>query len=148
MENNSVPIFKFIHQLFSNSQRYDGLFVVPTSVILCHVLQPKEMYKIALSPGRVNQKYSVVIFFIIFYRLQEEALLQAVVKVVDHRPFGMLDAARISQGVALIWVQLQWIVAFDLHQSVQELRTVLEVDPRYGKHMRNSSYFRYKFVRI
>lgn len=78
---------------------------------------------------------SVVIFFVIImvYRLQKETLLQAVLKVVDHRPFEVLDAARISQGVALVWVELQRVVAFDLHQPVQELGTVLEVDPRFGK---------------
>lgn len=76
---------------------------------------------------------SVIIFLILLYRIQKEALLQAVLKVVDQRPFEMLDATRVSQGVALIWVQLQWIVAFYLHQSVQELSAVLEVHPRFGR---------------
>lgn len=86
---------------------------------------------------------SVIIFIIIIviYRFQKEALLQAVLKVVHHRPFEMLDAAWISQGVALVWVQLQRIVAFDLHQSAQELSTVLEVDPRFGKDNRVKKVF-------
>lgn len=66
-------------------------------------------------------------------------MLQAVLKVVDHRPFEMLEAAWVSQGVALVWVQLQRIIAFDLHQSAEELSTVLEVDPRLGKDNRRTT---------
>ena len=45
----------------------------------------------------------------------------------------MLDAARISQDVALVRVQLQGVVGLHLHQSAQELSAVLEVDPRFGQ---------------
>ncbi len=58
-------------------------------------------------------------------------MLQAGLEVVHHCPLEVLDAARLSQDVALVWVQLQRVVGFYLDQSTQELSTVLEVYPRF-----------------
>ncbi|TNN57221.1 hypothetical protein EYF80_032555 [Liparis tanakae] len=58
---------------------------------------------------------------------QEDAVLQAGLEVVHHRPLEVLDAVRRPQNVALIWIQLQGVIGFHLHQSAQELRAVLEM---------------------
>lgn len=71
---------------------------------------------------------SVVFLLVILHRFQEDAVLQAVLEVVHHCPLEVLDAARTSQNVALIWVQLEGVVGLHLHQSAQKLRAVLEVD--------------------
>lgn len=60
-------------------------------------------------------------------------MFQAVLEIVHYCPLEVLDAAWLSQDVALVWVQLQRVVGFNLHQSAQELSTVLEVYPRLGK---------------
>lgn len=60
-------------------------------------------------------------------------MLQAVLEVVGHCPLEVLDAAGLSQDVTLVWVQLQRVVGLHLHQSAQELSTVLEVYPRFGR---------------
>ena len=60
-------------------------------------------------------------------------MLQAGLEVVHHCPLEVLDAARLSQDVALVWVQLQGVVGFHPHQAAQELSAVLEVYPRFGE---------------
>lgn len=60
-------------------------------------------------------------------------MLQAALEVVHHCALEVLDAARLSQGVALVRVQLQRVVSVHLHQSAQELGAVLEVYPRFGQ---------------
>lgn len=77
---------------------------------------------------------SVIFLLVILHRFEEEALLQAVLEVVDHCPLEVLDAAWTSQNVALIWIQLQGVVGLHLHQSAQELCTVLEVDLCFWTH--------------
>lgn len=56
-------------------------------------------------------------------------MFQALLKVVHYSPLEVLDAAGLSQDVALVCVQLQRVVGFHLHQSAQELGAVLEVYP-------------------
>jgi len=60
-------------------------------------------------------------------------VLQAGLEVVHHCPLEVLDAVRLPQNVALIWIQLQGVIGFHLHQSAQELRAVLEMYPGFGQ---------------
>lgn len=59
-------------------------------------------------------------------------MLQAGLEVVHHSPLEVLDAVGVSEDVACVGVQLQRVVGLRLHQSAQELSTVLEVDPGFG----------------
>lgn len=79
---------------------------------------------------------SVIFLLVILRRFLEDAVLQAVLEVVDHCPLEVLDAAWASQNVALIWIQLEGVVGLHLHQSAQKLRAVLEVDLCFSTHTR------------
>lgn len=74
---------------------------------------------------------SVILLLFLLYRLREEAVLQAGLEVVHQSPLEVLDAAWLSQDVALIWVQLQRVVGFYLHQAAQKLSAVLEMYLRF-----------------
>lgn len=73
--------------------------------------------------------YSVILLIWLLYGGQEGVVSQAGLEVVHQGLLKMLDAALLPQGVALVWVQLQGVVCLYLHQTAQELRTVLEVNP-------------------
>lgn len=62
---------------------------------------------------------SLILLLVILHGFLEDAVLQAVLEVVDHRPLEVLDAAWAPQNVALIWVQLEGVVGLHLHQSAQ-----------------------------
>lgn len=62
---------------------------------------------------------------------------KAGLEIVHQGSLEVLDAAWFSKGVTLIWVQLQGVVGLYLHQTAQELSTVLEVYPRIGSSMQD-----------
>lgn len=86
--------------------------LVPTPVLLCLVIQPKVMHKMAYSPKRVLPEEengtlgSVLFLLIVLYGIWEGAVLEAVLEVVHHCSLEVLDGARLSKDVALVWVQL------------------------------------------
>ena len=70
-------------------------------------------------------------------------------EVVHQGSLEVLDAALLPQGVAPIWVQLQGVVGLYLHQTAQELSTVLEVYPGFeitNKHMHIDDVCRNNFI--
>lgn len=111
--------------------------LLPTVGSLCLAARSKEMQEDGVkfrerpSKRRQGALGSLIFLLVILHGFLEDAVLQAVLEVVDHSPLEVLDAAWAPQNVALVWVQLEGVVGLHLHQSAQELRAVLEVDLRF-----------------